>query len=59
MKHSKIQMQQIYTDLEEEHNIEKSNLLKMKIIETWVKEYSNDADLGAKIREFTNLDKTK
>ena len=55
MKHSKIQMQQIYTDLEEEHNIEKSNLLKIKIIETWVKEYSNDANLGSKIREFINL----
>jgi len=55
MKHSDTQTQQIYTDLEEEHNIEKSNLLKVKIIEMWVKEYSNDADLGSKIREFINL----
>jgi len=55
MKHSNTLNQQIYTDLEEEHNIEKSNLLKIKIIETLVKEYSNDADLGAKIREFINL----
>ena len=54
MKHSNTQIQQIYTDLEEEHNIEKSNFLKVKIIETWVKEYSNDSDLGAKIREFIN-----
>jgi hypothetical protein len=55
MKHSNNKPHQIYTDLEEEHNIEKSNLLKMKIIETWVKEYSNDDDLGSKIREFINL----
>jgi len=55
MKHSNTPTQQIYTDLEEEYNVEKSNLLKIKIIETWVKEYSNDGDLGAKIREFINL----
>lgn len=55
MKHSNNEFPQIYTDLEEEHNIEKSNLLKIKIIETLVREYSNDADLGAKIREFINL----
>tara|TARA_R110002050_G_C8563540_1_gene481920 strand:- start:176 stop:343 length:168 start_codon:yes stop_codon:yes gene_type:complete len=54
MKHSNTQIQQTYTDLEEEHNIEKSNLLKVKIIETWVKEYPNNSDLGAKIREFIN-----
>lgn len=54
MKHSNNEFPQIYTDLEEEHNIEKSNLLKIKIIETLVREYSNDADLGAKIREFIN-----
>jgi hypothetical protein len=55
MKHSNTLNQQIYTDLEEEHNIEKSNLLKIKIIEMWVKEYPNNNDLGAKIREFINL----
>ena len=55
MKHSNDKLHQIYTDLEEEYNEEKNNLLKVKIIETLVKEYSNDADLGAKIREFINL----
>jgi hypothetical protein len=55
MKHSNNKLHQIYTDLEEEYNEEKNNLLKVKIIETLVKEYSNDADLGAKIREFINL----
>jgi hypothetical protein len=55
MKHSDNKLHQIYTDLEEEYNEEKNNLLKVKIIETLVKEYSNDADLGAKIREFINL----
>jgi hypothetical protein len=33
---------------------EKNYLVKLKIIETLVKEYSNDVDLGAKIREFIN-----
>ena len=54
MKHSNNKLHQIYTDLEEEHNKEKNNLLKVRIIETLVREYSNDADLGAKIREFIN-----
>ena len=57
MKHSNNKLHQIYTDLEEEHNEEKNNLLKIKIIEALVREYSNDADLGAKIREFINLNK--
>lgn len=57
MKHSNNKLHQIYTDLEEEYNEEKNNLLKVKIIETLVREYSNDADLGAKIREFINLGK--
>ena len=55
MVHSNNKLHQIYTDLEEEYNEEKNYLLKLKIIETLVREYSNDADLGAKIREFINL----
>jgi len=54
MVHSNNKLHQTYTDLEEEHNEGKNNLLKVKIIETLVREYSNDADLGAKIREFIN-----
>jgi len=57
MKHSNNKLHQIYTDLEEEHNEEKNNLLKVKIIKILVREYPNDADLGAKIKEFINLGK--
>jgi len=57
MKHSNNKLHQIYTDLEEEHKEEKNNLLKIKIIETLVREYSNDQELGAKVREFINLNK--
>ena len=58
MKHSNNKFHQIYTDLEEEYNEEKNNLLKVKIIETLVKEYSNDTKLGEEVRKFVNIKET-
>ena len=57
MKHSNNKLHQIYTDLEEEHNEGKNNLLKVKIIETLVREYSNDADLGEEVRKLISSKK--
>lgn len=46
---------QTYNDLERERIKEKHETLRMEVIETLVKEYPNDSDLGAKIREFVSI----
>lgn len=48
-----------YTDLEKEHVNEKHKSFTMKFIEALVKQYPNDADLGAEIRKFVIVNKTK
>jgi len=49
---------QVYTDLEYEWIKEKHETLRMEVIESLAKQYSNDSELGSKIREFINLNKS-
>ena len=44
-----------YTDLEQEALRERHNSMRMEIIEMLAHLNPNDADLGAKVREFINL----
>jgi hypothetical protein len=46
--------QEIYTDLEHEYSKNKTDYewAKLAIIKLLVDDYPNDADLGAKVREF-------
>jgi hypothetical protein len=44
-----------YTDLENEYYKEKHETLQIEVIESFVKKYSNDADLGKAVREFINF----
>jgi len=46
-----------YIDLENEYYKEKHEILRIEVIEMFVKKYSNDADLGKVVREFINLKK--
>jgi hypothetical protein len=46
---------QTYDDLERERIKEKHETLRMEVIEALVKEFPNDSDLGAKIREFVSI----
>ena len=46
---------QTYNDLEKERIREKHETLRMEVIEALVKEYPNDFDLGAKVREFVSI----
>jgi hypothetical protein len=52
---------EVYTDLEREYLDKSDSYLDIKqqldTVINLVKQYPNDADLGAKIREFVNLQK--
>jgi hypothetical protein len=42
-------------DLENERIKEKHDSLRMEVIESLVKEFSNDSDLGESVRKFVNI----
>jgi len=46
---------QTYIDLENEYIKEKHETLRMEVIETLVKKYPNDAELGKAVRNFVNV----
>jgi hypothetical protein len=46
---------QTYNDLENERIKEKHDSLRMEVIESLVKEFSNDSDLGESVRKFVNI----
>jgi hypothetical protein len=45
----------VYTDLEKEHIHIKHEALRMETIEFLVKKYTDDKELGEKIRKFVKL----
>jgi hypothetical protein len=46
---------QTYNDLEKERIREKHETLRMEVIESLVKKYPNDSELGKKVREFVSI----
>ncbi len=44
-----------YTDLEYEHIKQKHQSLRIEVIEMLVKQYSDDAELGKRVREFIEI----
>ena len=46
---------EVYTDLENREINNKHEVLRMEVIESLVKIYSNDTDLGKAVREFVNI----
>lgn len=46
---------EVYTDLENREINNKHEALRMEVIESLVKIYSNDIDLGKAVREFVNI----
>jgi len=50
---------EVYTDLENEYLKNKHRDLRMEVIEMLVKKYPNDYDLGAAVRKFTKIKKSK
>jgi hypothetical protein len=46
---------QTYNDLEKERIREKHETLRMEVIESLVKKYPNDSELGKKVREFVAI----
>jgi len=50
---------EIYTDLENKYVEIKHEALRMEIIEFLVQEYSDDKELGEKVREFVKVKEEK
>ena len=54
-----MKQREIYVDLEIQHLNEKTDSLKIEVIEQLTDHYPNDIDLGKAVREFINLNKGK
>lgn len=54
-----MKLRETYVDLERQHLNEKTDSLKIEVIEQLTDYYPNDIDLGRAVREFINSNKGK
>ena len=54
-----MKLRETYVDLERQHLDEKTNSLKIEVIEQLTEHYSNDMELGRAVREFINSNRSK